>query len=541
MYDAYTSYSKSLHSILALLPPSLTVDMNTPSLYCAVGSPDANLSDQDIKSHLLPFLDSLGARTDVLILPPDYTRLPSQAGKITRFVAEHYNFVDGEDVGTAASNTPATSPSKPNIAILPALGTHAPMTDAQIRSMFGQKLANKAPSPFVVHNWRKDVVTIGHAPADMVSAATNGMVKEEWPAQLNRLVWDKRHSLRDPAKQQHKSLVLSVGQVVPHEVMGMANFNKNLFVGVGGVEAINLSHFIGAVHGMEKMMGRSSNPLRSILNYASEQFLQKEIDLWYILTVMGANVETGALEVRGLYIGNDIECYNSACELSLQVNFTLLDRPLRKVVVYLDGDKYQSTWLGCKAIYRTRMAIADGGELIILGPGLKEFGEDKEIDKLIRRYGYIGTPAVLQAMNDNEELKESLSAVAHLIHGSTEGRFSVTFAPGHLTKEEIEGVGFQFEDIDAMKNRYDPTSLKDGWNTVHLGNGDSREVEEIFYISNPALGLWSLRSRFEESNEIPSDNIGAEAIALGAHQEAVGGSGGIGGWEKPPMNPEGKS
>ena len=213
----------------------------------------------------------------------------------------------------AKSNASRCSESRPDITILPALGTHAPMTSQQIRSMFGDALAEKQPDPFVVHDWRSDVVTIGTAPADMVRSATNGMVEQEWPAQLNKLVWEKRH--HDPSKQPHKSLVLSIGQVVPHEVMGMANFNKNLFVGAGGVEAINLSHFIGAVYGMEKMMGRSANPLRSILNYASERYLQKELDLWYILTVMGTNKQSGELEMRGFYIGNDIECYTLACEL----------------------------------------------------------------------------------------------------------------------------------------------------------------------------------------------------------------------------------
>jgi nickel-dependent lactate racemase len=514
------------------------------SLVCAVGSKDTTLSDNDIKSHLLPFLESLGPREDVLILPPDYTRLPSQAGKITRFISEYYNFTtnagascDGPTSKKVKSNVSGRSESRPDITILPALGTHAPMTRQQIRSMFGDALAEKQPDPFVVHDWRNDVITIGTAPAEMVRSATNGMVEQEWPAQLNKLVWEKRH--HDPSHQPHKSLVLSIGQVVPHEVMGMANFNKNLFVGAGGVEAINLSHFIGAVYGMEKMMGRSKNPLRSILNYASEQFLQKELDLWYILTVMGSNKESGELEMRGFYIGNDIDCYTLACELSLQINFTLLDRPLKKVVVFLDGDEFHSTWLGNKSIYRTRMAIADGGELIVIAPGVKEFGEDAEIDRLIRKYGYVGTPKVLAAMKGNPELEQNLSAVAHLIHGSSEGRFRVIYCPGHLSREEIESVGFQYGDLAEMTKRYDPNNLKDGWNQVSVagiaaGSDVEESSEDIFYISNPALGLWALKSRFEEDGAtsrfppIPPDPISSLST-----QNAADGSGGVGGWAKP--------
>jgi nickel-dependent lactate racemase len=208
--------------------------------------------------------------------------------------------------------------------------------------------------------------------------------------------------------------LIHFSQVVPHEVMGMANFNKNLFVGTGGVGAINLSHFIGAVHGMERMMGRKDNPLRSILNYASEKFLEEELDLWYILTVVGSD-ENGNLAIRGLFIGRDIQCYSAACDLSIKVNFTLLDKPVKRMVTYLDPEEFKSTWLGNKAIYRTRMAMADGGELIVLAPGVERFGEDATIDSLIRKYGYHGTPKIMQLMEDNDDLKENLSTVAHLI------------------------------------------------------------------------------------------------------------------------------
>lgn len=512
-----------------------------PSVFCSLGSEKVSITDDEIKSTLHSFLDALGPREDVLLLPPDFTRFHSQAGKISRFICEYYNFVgsgEKKDVEPDKNSKHVldeeqqhtdSSQFSPNITILPALGTHFPMTKNQIETMFGNNLAAKEDA-FLVHDWRKDVETIGHAPADMVEKATNGMVSRPWPAQLNTQVWSRRK--HDPEKQPHKSLILSVGQVVPHEVMGMANFNKNLFVGVGGVEAINLSHFIGAVHGMEKMMGRASNPLRSILNYASENFLQNELDLWYILTVMGTNDKTGDVEMRGFYIGNDIKCYNMACDLSLKVNFTMLEKEPKKIIVHLDKDEFHSTWLGNKSIYRTRMAIADEGELIVLAPGVKQFGEDDQIDKLIRKHGYIGTPAVLKAMDESEELKESLSAVAHLIHGSSEGRFSITYCPGHLTKEETEGVGFNYGDLEEMQNLYDVGNLKDGWNTIAV-NGIE---EEIYFISNPALGLWAVEKRFEGSSEDPtvcSKSTSTAPVDAGKHQKASGG-GGVGGWAKPP-------
>lgn len=464
---------------------------DSPSLFCAIGSETAELTEDDFREQITAFLDSVGTREDVLILPPDFTRYHSQSGKLTELVCEYYNFIPTID----KSRSPATKKAKlttdddtpPNIQILPALGTHAPMTDAEIKTMFGSQLAETKRDSFLVHDWRKDVVTIGHAPAEMVRHATGGQVDEPWPAQLNQLIWAKREK---PANQPHKSLVLSIGQVVPHEVLGMANFNKNLFVGCGGVEAINLSHFIGAVHGMERMMGRKDNPLRAILNHASAEFLEKQLDLWYILTVVAPHpTKSGELCVRGLYIGRDIECYSRACDLSLQVNFNMLEQPVPRMVTYLDPDEIHSTWLGNKAIYRTRMAMADKGELIVLAPGVCRFGEDDRVDELIRKYGYKGTPATMKALDENQELKDNLSAVAHLIHGSTEGRFNVTYAPGHLTQKEIEGVGFKYASLADMQARYDVNTLKDGWNTDEDG--------QFYFIRNPALGLWAVKDRFD--------------------------------------------
>jgi nickel-dependent lactate racemase len=330
-------------------------------------------------------------------------------------------------------------------------------------------------SLFRVHDWRNDVVTVGTVPGKFVSEITDGALDYSWPAQLNKLVFSGGHDL-----------ILSVGQVVPHEVIGMANYNKNLFVGTGGQEGINKSHFIGAVYGMERIMGKADNPVRSLLNFASANFTS-HMPIVYVHTVIGRDTD-GKLVVRGLFIGDDEEVFRLAAELSLRINFNVLEEPLKKVVVYLDPAEYKSTWLGNKSIYRTRMAMADKGELIILAPGLKEFGEDSEIDRLIRKYGYRGTPATLNSLKNNEELNRNLSAAAHLIHGSSEGRFSITYCPGHLTREEIESVNFKYSDLNEMLIKYDPKKLKDGFNETEDG-------EKIFFISNPALGLWSSGKR----------------------------------------------
>ena len=429
--------------------PKIVKEVNM--IYFKAGSENTVLSSKDLESGINIALEKLGARKKVLVVPPDCTRFHSRAGELTSYIYEYYKDRLKD--------------------ILPALGTHSPMTDYQINTMY----KGVPQSLFRVHEWRKDVITAGTVPGEFISAITQGALNYSWPAQLNRLVFSGGHDL-----------ILSVGQVVPHEVAGMANYNKNLFVGTGGPEGINKSHFIGAVYGMEHIMGKADNPVRSLLNYASANFIS-HLPVVYIQTVIGRSKE-GVLVVRGLFIGDDEEVFRLAADLSLKVNFNVLDKPLKKVIVYLDPAEFKSTWLGNKSIYRTRMAMADEGELIVLAPGLREFGEDKEIDRLIRKYGYRGTPATLNFLKNNEELNDNLSAAAHLIHGSSEGRFSITYCPGYLTRKEIESVNFKYHDLKDMYRKFNPKSLKDGLNKMDDG-------EEIYFISNPALGLWSTKQR----------------------------------------------
>lgn len=423
-------------------------------IYFQTGSETTNLTAGDLKAAVNTALSKLGDRKKVLVVPPDFTRFHSRAGDLTTILYDYF----GEKLTD----------------ILPALGTHAPMSDSELDEMF-KGVPKKL---FRVHDWRQDVVTIGTVPGSYVSEITDGALNYDWPAQLNKLVYSGGHDL-----------ILSVGQVVPHEVIGMANYNKNLLIGTGGPEGINKSHFVGAVYGMERIMGKAINPVRSLLNKAASEFM-KHLPIVYIHTVIGRD-DSGKLVIRGLFIGDDEEVFKLAAELSIKVNFTMVEKPLKKVVVYLDPSEFKSTWLGNKSVYRTRMAMADNGELIVLAPGLKEFGEDREIDRLIRKYGYRGTPATLKSLKENGELSKNLSAAAHLIHGSSEGRFSITYCPGKLSKEEIESVNFNYADLQEMLKKYDPGKLKDGFNKLADG-------EEIFYISNPAVGLWASKVRLSE-------------------------------------------
>ena len=415
---------------------------------------ELGLSREEIREALLQSLEGRTLR-HALIIPPDFTRFHSNAGYITN-VYYHALCEKGCEVD-----------------ILPALGTHVPVTREEAAIMFGDIPYEK----FIPHNWRSDVMRLGEVPAEFLEEITEGLWHESVDVEVNRLVMDEKYDI-----------IISPGQVVPHEVIGMANHSKNLFVGVGGSDMINKSHMVGAVYGMERMMGKDHTPVRRIFDYGMEHFL-KDRPILFVLTVCTA--PQGNIRTHGLFIGDTRKVLEAAIELAQEKNIDFVDTGIKKCVVYLTPDEFKSTWLGNKSVYRTRMAIADGGELLVLAPGIERFGEDATVDRLIRKYGYRGRVHTLEQFEkaENEDLRSNMGAAAHLIHGSSDGRFTITYAVKNISREEIEGVGFQSADYDEMARRYDPETLQYGYNTLPDG-------EEIYFIPNPALGLWINREKF---------------------------------------------
>lgn len=412
------------------------------------------LSREEIREALLQSLEGRILK-NVLIIPPDFTRFHSNAGYITN-VYYHALVEMGCEVD-----------------ILPALGTHVPVTEEEASIMFGDIPFEK----FIPHNWRTDVVRLGEVPGEYLEEITEGLWHDPVSVEVNRLVMDEKYDL-----------IISPGQVVPHEVIGMANHAKNLFVGVGGSDMINKSHMVGAVYGMERMMGKDHTPVRKIFDYGMEHFLN-ERPILFVLTVCTA--PGGKIRTHGLFIGDTRKALEAAIELAQEKNIDFVETGIKKCVVYLDPAEFKSTWLGNKSVYRTRMAIADGGELLVLAPGITRFGEDGMVDQLIRKYGYKGRINTLEQFEkpENQDLRDNMGAAAHLIHGSSDGRFTITYAVKNITREEIESVGFQSADYDEVIKRYDPEKLQYGYNTLPDG-------EEIYFIPNPALGLWINKEKF---------------------------------------------
>lgn len=388
----------------------------------------------------------------VLLLPPDVTRMHSGVGWMTEYL---YQELTGEGV---------------EVHVIPTLGQHVPHTPDQNREMFGT-----IPEEHIhVHDWRNGVVKLGEVSIKYVKDVSDGKVDWPIPIWLNRMLIEEEWDL-----------IINLGHVVPHEVLGFANHNKNYFIGLGGKETICASHLAAATCGIENNLGNLLTPVRQCFNKAEEDYLSHLSDI-YVQVVLARN-EAGELVHTGFHAGDDLDTYLGAAKQAREENITILDEPLEKIVCVMQGDEFFSTWVANKAVYRTRMAIADGGELVIIAPGLKRFGEQPEVDVLIRKYGYVGTERVMGLYKENDDMQDLAHATAHLIHGSSEGRFTITYAPGHLSQEEIEKVGYGYLDIDEAQRRYPIADMREGLN--------ERNGEEFYFIPTPSAGLWALREK----------------------------------------------
>ena len=400
----------------------------------------------------------------VLLVPPDHTRLHSRAGEIAGILFE------------------ALCAAGCDVAVLPATGTHAAMTPGETELLFGGRV------PFervLVHRLRDGLARLGEIGADEVSALSSGRLATAIPVEVDEQLlagWD---------------LVVSIGQVVPHEVVGMANFTKNLVIGLGGAATIDRSHFLGAVCDLEAIMGRADSPVRDAVDAGFDRFLADRVEVLWLLTVI-EDTPAGVVH-RGLFAGRGGSAaaggaaFRAAAALSARRNVEVVPEPFQRVACRLDPAEFRSTWLANKAVYRTRMALADDGELVVLAPGVVRFGEDPAVDVLIRRNGYRGTAAVLEAVEADPELAANLGAAAHLIHGSSEGRFRITYCTdperGGLSPDELEQVGYGWRPLAAE------LALLGVEDSTPSGPRVDREGRPFVHLANPALGLWAAAGR----------------------------------------------
>ena len=427
--------------------------------YFAEESAKAGIPPERVEALLDGMLAKLGRPRRVLLVPPDFTRFASGAGAIASRLYQKL--------------VPAAE-----VTVAPALGTHRSMTACELSTMF----PGIPPDAFIEHQWREPLAHLGDVPSELVEKESGGELRFPIRWEINKRLldtpWDR---------------IISIGQLLPHEVSGVSGHSKNIVVGLGGPDAIHKTHYFSAVYGRERIMGRVESPVRNIFNYVAEKYLAG-LPITYVMTVLGRD-ESGRLSTRGIAACDGYESFPKLARLCRRLNVNFLEEPLPKIVVYLPPDEYKSTWLGNKAVYRTCLALAEGAELFVIAPGVVEFGEDPAIDALIRTYGYRGKTKLMEAVERRDDLLSNLGAVAALINGSGNGRFSITYCTNGrgggqgLTRSEVEGVGYRFSPLPSALERYDPGLMKDGFNMMNDG-------ETVFYISNPGQGLWAVRSQF---------------------------------------------
>ena len=386
---------------------------------------------------------------------------------------------------------------------MPALGTA--IQPAQIAKMY----PTIPPALFREHDWRDGTVAVGTVPAADVRELTGGAINRPWTATLNALVARGGHDL-----------VLSMGQVVPHEALGMANYTKNLFIGVAGAETINFTHHIMAVYGVENVMGRASNPGRALFDRAFDAFCP-ELPALFAMTVVGTKPD-GARVTRGFYVGDTSESFKAA-RLSLEVNFTMVDEPHAKAVPARRA-KYAFTWTANKAIYRTRPG-ADGGELVARArrelrrardarpadrkceratsarasarargpkpdPDARDDAPPPPPPNFARRHGYRSSAETMSLLETDPSSRKT-SSPPRTRSGKSEGRFKITLSveAGGGLSADIEKANFEWGDVDALQQRYDPAKLTPGATC-------SPTAGACFLVPQPLpAGLWASKSR----------------------------------------------
>ena len=384
----------------------------------------------------------------VLLLPPDISRFHSGAGLISACYYEELT-----KRGCA-------------VKVMPALGTHLPMTQEQLKEMFGDGIPMEA---YLVHDFRNSIEAIGTVPGSYLDEVSEGLFKDDVTVSVNKELLSGKYDA-----------ILSIGQVVPHELAGMAGYTKNLLVGCGGGEMINVSHFLGVFYGRHRIVGVEQTPPRKLFDYAQKNMLDK-LPITFVLTVMSQEDDKDIY--KGVFISKERDAFEQAVALSQQVNVTHVEKPVKKCVVWMDPHSYHSTWVANKAIYRTQKMVVEDGEIIVIAPGVHTFGENDLADQVIRKYGYRPREEMLELYKSDPVLSGNMSLAGHLIRSVPSTETKITYCTNKLTRQEIEHANYSYMTVEEAMALYPCENWETGWKTLPSG-------EEIYFVRNAALGLW---------------------------------------------------
>lgn len=338
---------------------------------------------------------------------------------------------------------------------LVAQGTHPPMSAVQKRSKIGN--ANFRGSLFD-HRWDDpdELITLGELSGEVVQELTNGLIDNTVPVSINKLLAPGIYDT-----------VLVFGATVPHEVAGFAGGAKYFFPGVAGPELTHTTHWLGALAGIENIIGQVETPTRRLIEAAADLIPARIISL----NTVGSRID-GALVTYALFTGDIKEAFRRAAAVSRQVHIRYTGRKYKRVIALLDPH-YDELWVGGKASYKLGAIIEEGGELIIYAPHLTKLSETH--GELIEKYGYAPLESVRDMLGVSQELRENLCIAAHLAHvayagrldqhGKVVPRYRITMATG-LDEETCRRVNlgyldYRTLDYEAMRGDRDTLVVAD--------------------------------------------------------------------------------
>ncbi|HEY8412429.1 MAG TPA: lactate racemase domain-containing protein [Pyrinomonadaceae bacterium] len=332
---------------------------------------------------------------------------------------------------------------------LVAQGTHPPMSESQKRAKIG---AADFAGHLYDHRWDEpdELITLGELNAETVRQLTGGLIDRAVPVSINKLLAPGIYDT-----------VLVFGATVPHEVAGFAGGAKYFFPGVAGPELTHTTHWLGALAGIENIIGQVDTPTRSLIEAAADLIPARIISLNTVVSREG----DGELMTYALFTGDIREAFRRAAAVSREVHIRYTGRKYKRVIALLDPH-YDELWVGGKASYKLGAIIEEGGELIVYAPHLTKLSETH--GALIEKYGYAPLESVRDMLGVSEELRENLCIAAHLAHvayagrldehGKVVPRYRITMASG-LDEETCRRVNLGYIDYRTFVYRADPDTL----------------------------------------------------------------------------------
>ena len=319
---------------------------------------------------------------------------------------------------------------------LVAQGTHPPISDNQKLEKIG--LQNFTGNIFN-HEWNnpENLTRIGGFSSEEVSEMTTGAFARAVDLAVNKLILDY-------------DLILVFGATVPHEVAGFSGGAKYFFPGISGADLTNATHWIGALAGIENIIGQIETPTRFLIEKAAD-FIQAEI---INFTSVVSRNNQNLLQTHALFAGDFREIFRKSAAISRQIHIKFVDKKFKKVLAILD-EHYTELWTGGKASYKLGGIIEDGGELVIYAPHLTRISETH--GAFIEKYGYAPIEKIKELAANSEELQKNLCVAAHLAHVSYCGncdnlkmpKYKITLAT-QIPEEICRKVNLQFADYKKL-------------------------------------------------------------------------------------------